>query len=183
MESSAVDSCPLLGLSQKVNWQRWTEPPSVRCCWLVVTYGCFFFPVVVLKTSGIPWTFIALILKLFMADSDHQLDPGNNTSYGISQRVDAGPHPWEPSLHVFTHSWEPQSLGQIFTNREGTEFPKGLALGCTGPLPESPWENNCLLSLSVAQVHNLTCVPHLFTLKEFPLQALSGLLKDAPYFC
>lgn len=36
--------------------------------------------------------------------------------------------------------------------------------------------------LSIAQVHNLTCVPHLFTLKEFPLQALLGLLKDAPAF-
>ena len=86
-------------------------------------------------------------------------------------------------LHVFTHSWEPQSLGQLFTNREGTEFPKGLLLGCAGPLPEGPWESNCLFSLFTAQVHNLTCVPHLFILKEFPLQALSGLQNDAPSFC
>lgn len=138
MESSAAESCPLLGLPQKVNWQRWIEPPSVRFCWLVVTFGFFLWPC--WRLLGIPWTFVALRLNLFMADSDHQLDPGNNTSHRISLCVNAGPCPWEPKL--------PSSCfyAQLRTTVTGSNFHKSwrhwiykrLTAGLHRPAPRRP---------------------------------------------
>lgn len=149
-----------------------------------VSFGLVFVLWSCWRYLGIPWTFTALSMKLFLTDSNHQLDPGHNSASGFPHVPTLDLAPGSPAFHllVFMHSWEPQLLGQFFTNHEGNEFPTGLLLDCMSPLTEGPRENYCLFSLSLAQVHNLTCVPHLFTLKEFPLQALLGLLKDAPAF-
>lgn len=154
----------------------------MRCCWLALTYGVFLC--LCWRLLGIPWTFIALSPNLFMASAD-QLDLRNNRSPRISLRVNVGPRPWEPRLPSLCF------YAQLRTTVTGSNFHKSwrpwiskrIAVGCTGPLPEGPWESNCLFSLCAAQVRNLTCAPQLFTLKEFPLHALSGLLKDAPSFC
>lgn len=99
MQSSAVDFCPLLGQPQNPNWQRCAEPPSVRLRCLAVGFALLLL---LLWSSwrhlGIPWTFLALSLNLFLADSDHQLDPGCTTSCRISQCVNTGPCSWEPRL-------------------------------------------------------------------------------------
>lgn len=185
MQSSAVDSCPVLGQPQNPNRQRCAEPPSVRLRCLAVG---FVLLLLLLWSSwrhlGIPWTFLALawISSWLIPIINLTLGAPPAAGFPSVSTLDLAPGSPGFHIHVFTCSWEPQLLGQFLTNHEGTAFPRGLLLGCMSPLTEGPRENDCLLSLSIAQVHNLTCVPHLFTLKEFPLQALSGLLKDAPSF-